>query len=81
MSLVPAVAGSAALPGVAECVLKELSSPVLPMPSEDRKSLEGLSSVINLSLFVSSFYFDLNLNVCPVAPGILRIAIIVGINK
>ena len=34
VSLVPAVVGSAApLLGVAECVLEELSSPVLPMPS------------------------------------------------
>ena len=34
VSPVPAVVGSAApLLGVAECVLEELSSPVLPMPS------------------------------------------------
>ena len=42
VSLFPAVVGSAgALLGVTKRVLEELSSPVLPMPSEDRrKSLE-----------------------------------------
>ena len=67
VSLIPAVLGSAAaLLGVAECVLEELS---LPMPSEDKRSLKDLSCALNLSLFCSSL--DLNLNLCPVVPGIL----------
>ena len=68
VSLVPAVVGSAgALLGVVECVLEELSSPVLPIPSEDKRSLEqelDLSCVLNCALFRGNLIARVGFHTC-----------------